>query len=280
MNETEPRDPDAPHAPPPFVDALDRSRFPVDRWRLSERVYDADDLGRTETIFSVGNGYLGMRGNVEEGRDSHTHGTFINGFHETWPITHAEEAFGFARVGQTVVNVPDAKLIRLYVDDEPLLLSVADLIEYERTLDFRAGVLTRDIVWRTPAGKRVHIRSRRMASMSQRHLAVMTFEITMLDAEAPVAVSSQILNRQDGEDEYHVRAAAMGEGADPRKGERFNHRVLVPQSQWGDAEQGRVVLGYKCANSGMTLACAADHTIETDNQYTQRLQVEEDMAKV
>ncbi|MGH3423896.1 MAG: glycoside hydrolase family 65 protein, partial [Nocardioidaceae bacterium] len=48
----------------------------------------------------------------------------------------------------------------------------------------------------------------------------------------------------------------------------------------GDAEQGRVVLGYKCANSGMTLACAADHTIETDNQYTQRLQVEEDMAKV
>ena len=68
-----------------------------------------------------------MRGNVEEGRETHAHGTFINGFHETWPIRHAEEAFGFARVGQTIVNVPDNKTIKLYVDDEPMLLSVADL---------------------------------------------------------------------------------------------------------------------------------------------------------
>ena len=63
-----------------------------------------------------------MRGNVEEGRDTYAHGTFINGFHETWPIRHAEEAFGFAQVGQTIVNVPDNKTIKLYVDDEPLLL--------------------------------------------------------------------------------------------------------------------------------------------------------------
>src|SRR6187200_211122 len=68
----------------------------------------------------------------------------------TWPIRHAEEAFGFARVGQTIVNVPDNKTIKLYVDDEPMLLSVADLEAYERTLDFRDGVLRRDIVWRTP----------------------------------------------------------------------------------------------------------------------------------
>ena len=112
----------------------------------------------TETLFAVGNGYLGMRGNVEEGHESHTHGTFVNGFHETWPIRHAEEAFGFARVGQTIVNVPDAKTMRLFVDDEPLLLSVADIEQYERTLDFADGVLTRDLLWRTPAGNRVQVR--------------------------------------------------------------------------------------------------------------------------
>src|SRR6185295_12691441 len=86
---------------------LDRLRFPADPWRLTESFCDAADLGVTETLFAVGNGYLGMRGNVEEGNDSHSHGTFINGFHETWPIRHPEEAFGLARVGQTIVNVPD-----------------------------------------------------------------------------------------------------------------------------------------------------------------------------
>ena len=86
----------AAHTPPPVHDPLDRNRFPADPWRLTETIYADADLGRTETLFAVGNGYLGLRGNVEEGRVTHAHGTFINGFHETWGIRHAEEAFGFA----------------------------------------------------------------------------------------------------------------------------------------------------------------------------------------
>ena len=68
-------------------------RFPVEPWRLVERSYSNDDLGTTETLFALGTGYLGMRANPEEGREAHSHGTYLNGFHETWPIMHAEEAF-------------------------------------------------------------------------------------------------------------------------------------------------------------------------------------------
>ncbi|MTB89361.1 glycoside hydrolase family 65 protein [Aeromicrobium senzhongii] len=268
------------HEAPETADFLDRSRWPVDPWRLVETHPDQTDLGVAETLFSVANGYLGMRGNVTEGRDSHTHGTFINGFHETWPIHHAEEAFGFARVGQTIVNVPDAKVIRLYVDDEPLLLSVADLLEYERSLDFRDGVLRREILWRTPSNKLVKVVATRMVSFAQRHLAVLEFEVTMLDASAPIALSSQILNRQDGEDEYHVRSKAMGEGHDPRKSEGFDRRVLEPKYRWGDADEGRVALGFRCYDSGMTLAVAADHELVTDNLSDTTVQVEDDLAKV
>ena len=267
------------HEAPQVHDFLDRSRFPAEEWRLSEQRHDATDLGVTETLFAVGNGYLGLRGNVEEGRDAHTHGTFVNGFHETWPIQHAEEAFGFARVGQTIVNAPDAKIIRVYVDDEPLLLTVADLLEYERSLDLRDGVLRRHLLWRTPSGKRVRIDSTRMVSLTQKHLAVMTFEITLLDEAAPVAISSQILNRQDGEDEYHVRSKSMGEGADPRKGEQLGRRVLEPQEQYGEEETGRVALGFRCAESGMTLAVMADHDLETENDHKRRVVVGDDLAK-
>ncbi|MCW2831707.1 MAG: family 65 glycosyl hydrolase, partial [Aeromicrobium sp.] len=268
------------HVAPQVHDFLDRSRYPVDEWALVESHIDNDDLGTTETLFSVGNGYLGLRGNVDEGRDSFSHGTFVNGFHETWPIQHAEEAFGFARVGQTIVNAPDAKIIRLYVDDEPLLLPIADLMQYERRLDFRTGVMSRDILWRTPGGKRVQIRSRRMVSFTQRHLAVLTFEVTMVDDYAPIAISSQVLNRQDGEDEYHVRSKAMGEGVDPRKAGQMRHRVLKPQSHWGNAADGRVALGYQCTESGMTIAVAADHRLETANSYTERIQTDDDLAKL
>ncbi len=262
---------------PAVTDPIDRTRFPVDEWRWSETFYSSEDLGVTETVFAVANGYLGMRANPEEGRETYAHGTFINGFHETWQIRHAEEAFGFARTGQTIVNVPDVKTIKLYVDDEPLLLSVADLEHYERSLDFADGVLHRSLVWRMPSGKRVLVESRRMVSFEQRHLAVMTFDVTMLDGDAPVAISSQVLNRQDGQDEYHVRSAAMGAGFDPRKASNLSERVLEPQSHW--CSERRAILGFRCANSRMTVAVAVDHEIQTDNDYEELSHAEEDLAK-
>jgi len=259
-------------------DPMNRGRFQLDPWRLVEVDPRTEQLGVAETLFTVSNGYLGLRGNPEEGRDTHAHGTYVNGFHETWPIRHAESAFGFARTGQTIVNAPDAKVMKLYVDDEPLLLATADLESYERSLDFRDGVLRRDVVWRTPSGKRVRIRSTRMVSMTQRHLVVLTLEVTMLSGDAPLVISSQLLNRQDGRDEYHVPSAAMGQGVDPRRASAFEERVLMPRMSYADA--GRLGLGYRCARSGMTIAVAADHRIESDREHEVRLHHEDDLAKL
>ncbi|MFV0429568.1 MAG: glycoside hydrolase family 65 protein [Arachnia sp.] len=257
------------------ADPLNRSRFPIDEWRLVEVEPSSDDIGVTETLFAIGNGYLGMRGNPEEGRKSYAHGTFINGYHETWPIRHAEEAFGFAHTGQTIVNVPDSKVLKVYVDDEPLTLSVADLDSYERALDFRNGIMTRELVWRTPAGKRVRIRSNRMVSFTDRHLALYELEITMLEGDAPVVVSSQIINRQDGFDDY--RRNETKEGFDPRRAAKFNGRVLNPQGNWYSGN--RMALSYVTSDSGMTLAVAADHYIDTDNEFESIMSTEDDLGK-
>src|SRR5688500_19773900 len=91
----------SPDDPISAADPLDRNRFPIDEWKFTEAEYSSDDLGVTESLFAVGNGYLGMRGNFEEGRETYAPGTFINGFHETWPIRHAAEGCGSARVRST-----------------------------------------------------------------------------------------------------------------------------------------------------------------------------------
>ena len=93
-------------------------------------------------------------------------------------------------------------------------------------------MLRRSLVWRTPSGKRVLVESTRMVSMTQRHLAVLTLEVTMLDGDAPIVISSQLLNRQDGQDEYHTPYEAMGEGTDPRKAAAFDERVLLPRMHY------------------------------------------------
>ncbi len=257
---------------------IDRDRFPVDPWRLVESGFSLDDVGVTETLFSVGNGYLGLRGNHPEGRQAHEHGTFINGLHETFPIRHAEQAYGFAEVGQTIVNAPDAKVMRVYVDDEPLSLDVADVREYERSLDMRDGVLRRRILWTTPSGKEVLVEDERLVSFEEKHLAVLRLQVTVLNADAPVTVSCQIINRQDGEDVYGgTPNSSKKAGFDPRKAERISERVLVPAEYWQDA--GRSALSYRVNASGMTMAVVADHVIETENDCSARTLIEPDIAK-
>ncbi len=260
------------------MDRMDRDRFPVDEWRLIEKRFSLDDVGVTETLFTLGNGYLGLRGNHPEGGHAHEHGTFINGFHETFPIRHAEQAYGFAEVGQTIINAPDAKVMRVYVDDEPLDFDTADIREYERVLDMRRGVLTRHLRWVTPAGKDVQIDVDRLVSFDEKHLAVMRLTVTVLNSDAPVTIACQLVNRQDGEDVYGGTApGTQRAGFDPRKAEKIAERVLAPQEYW--QEGGRTALSYRVTESGMTIAVVADHLIDTENEYSARTSVEPDIAK-
>src|SRR4051794_4557391 len=188
-----------PVLPPDYI-------YPIDDWRWVERRYTPEFVGTCETTFSTANGYLGMRGGFHEGRPSFLHGTFINGFYETWPIPYGEKAFGFAKTGQTMVNVPDGKIIRLYVDDEPFTLDRATTTHYERALDMRAGTYEREIVWQTPGGKRVRIRSTTLVSFAERHLAAIRYEVTVLNAKAPVTVVSEMVNHAAIVDTTHAEA--------------------------------------------------------------------------
>lgn len=258
-------------------DPVDRYRLPIDEWRIIETRTTPESRGAMESVFAVGNGYLGLRGTPEEGREVDSHGTFVNGFHETWPIQHAENAFGFAKVGQTIVNAPDATVIKLYVNDEPLTVETADLQEYSREMDLREGVLHRNLLWRTPSGLHVQVRSTRMASFTDRHVAVMTFEVTLLDGDAPVVISSQILNRQDGRTEYAATEDKESADFDPRRASAFGERVLVPVDQWHSDR--RLMLGYHTARSDMRIAVAADHDVTTGDPLEVLTSVEGDRAR-
>ncbi len=249
--------------------------YPDDDWRIVERRFTEEWMGNAETVFSLSNGFIGIRGLLEEARPAVESGTFLNGFHETWPIVHAEQAFGFARTGQTIVNVPDVTIMKLYVDDEPLHLPTARIVSYERSLDMRDGVLRRELVWSTPGGKHVTVRSSRMVSLEHRHLGVITMEVEV-DTDAPVVISSQVLNRQD--------SAALDErrigtnGHDPRRARVFTDRVLRARTHVEDGT--RLVTGYQTTHSGMTMSVGVDHRVTCATPLRTASTWSEDLSKV
>ena len=226
--------------------------YPIDDWRIVEKKYSEKFLAQNETLFALGNGYFGMRGAFEEGLPVFQSGTFVNGFYESWPIVYGEEAFGYAKTGQTILNVTDSRIIKLYVDDEPFVLYKANLIEYERALNMKEGTLDRQLVWETPSGKKVAIRSRRMVSFEHRHVAAIEYEVTLLDANAPIVIVSQINSNSSNQ---------ANEG-DPRKAKGFQDNVLQPMAHF--QSNNRITLVHKTRTSLLSLACGVDHSIESE----------------
>src|SRR3546814_680018 len=142
------------------------------------------------------------------------------------------------------------------------------------------GVLRRRLLWVTPSGKHVEIEDERLVSFEEKHLAVMRLTVTVLNQDAPVTISSQLINRQDGEGIYGGSPMVGKKGLsgfDPRKTEKLHERVLQPQEYWQDGE--RSALTYRVAESGMTLAVVADHLVDTENDYPARRLIEPDIAK-
>lgn len=229
--------------------------YPIDDWKMIHRRFEPHFLAQNETIFAIGNGYLGIRGTFEEGTPVYQSGTFVNGFYESWPIVYGEEAYGFAKTGQTMVNVTDSTIIKLYVDDEPFYLPTAALLHYERVLDMQAGTLDREVLWETPSGKQVSIRSRRLVSFQDRHLATISYQVTVLNAKAPVVISSEIRTDQNNQTR----------DGDPRRARGFQGGVLLPQMS--HVHDRRMLLSHTTHSSKMTLACGIDHAIVTACHY-------------
>jgi len=243
--------------------------YPADEWNVIEKAFHPEFLAQSETMAALGNGYLGMRGCPEEGGPNAENTTLINGFYETWPIVYGEEAYGFAKTGQTICNVTDSKIIKLFVDDEPFWLPKAKLLSYDRRLNMKSGTLDREILWETPAGKQVSIRSRRLVSFENRHVAAISYCVTLLNAKASVVISSEMTPDHPG---------SAIDSDDPRLAKAFSGRVLHPRASY--AKRRRIVLCHATEKSRLTVACAVDHVLETSCSYADKTVCSDDFGQV
>src|SRR3712207_2834477 len=116
--------------------------FPVEPWALGGVRFDPTVArrlaGQAETMFALANGYLGIRGIPDEGRPAQEPGVFLNGIYELRPINYGEHAYGFPRLGQSMLNCPDGTIIKLFVDGEPFIPAEAEVLSFRRAVDSAA----------------------------------------------------------------------------------------------------------------------------------------------
>lgn len=224
----------------------------LDTWSLEETRFDEEFLARSESLFSIGNGYLGFRGFFCEREMTQHPGVFINGFYELSPIHYGEDAYGFARFNQTMVDLPDCRFVSISVDGNKFSMANEGIESYRKRLDFRTGVLSHEVVWRTPEGKKVDICWNTLLSMEHQHVGALRL-VVQCDRTAIIVIRSAIA----------LPAHRAMAGLDPRVGTMLNrpalHCIDSGFSAEGDGRLPAFQAAFKTVESALHLSCGAVH---------------------
>jgi len=234
--------------------------FPLDPWMIRETGFDIDSHFLDESLFALGNGYIGLRGTHEESysgpQDSTRDGCYLNGFYENEEIHYPEAAYGLAKQNEFMLNVPNGKGIDCWIEGEKLDLLQGELRAYERTLDFRSGILTRQFEWISPQGRQLAVRSRRIVCLARKHVYAVHYEIEAINFSGHIRLSSTL----DG------AVKNLEAGDDPRVGSA----VTGPSLHLLDIEQhgGYSALTQRTGNSGFSLVSAVDAEVKVAGVVT------------
>ncbi|MDR0707181.1 MAG: family 65 glycosyl hydrolase [Treponema sp.] len=136
-----------------------------DPWRIIEEGWHRDRNVVSESIFSLGNEYMGVRGYAEEGCTAETlRGSYFNGVYEEEDTAGAAYK-GIVTKTHFMVNAVDWLAVRIAADGEILDMAVSHIENFRRILDMKRGLLTRTFDWITASGADVHISFERALNM-------------------------------------------------------------------------------------------------------------------
>ena len=228
--------------------------YPVDPWHIRETRLDLNLLAQSESVFALANGHIGVRGNLDEGEPHGLPGTYLNSFYELRPLPYAEAGYGFPESGQTMVNVTNAKLMRLLVDDEPFDVRYGDLRNHERVLDLRAGTLERTAEWVSPSGQAIRIRTVRLVSFTQRAVVAILYEVEPLEQSARLILQSELVANEQ----------LPMSSKDPRVAAVLDHPLQAEEML--EQKTGGLLV-HRTKASDLRMAAAMEHLVETPGKH-------------
>ncbi|MBE5823350.1 MAG: glycoside hydrolase family 65 protein [Butyrivibrio sp.] len=236
--------------------------------RRDER-YDNKILRLNETLFSNANGYIGVRGTLEEGVPadfSTMRGMYLAGVYETIPMKQAESLCNLIEEKQTMLNVADTQSIDLYICGERFDMGTGELISNQRILDMDQGFTSREIVWKSPLGNTVKIVTKRVAHLDIPQLFTIEYSVKSLDFDGEIVFDS-----------WHIADVKnYSDPTDPRLASESSSYLEVTSSEVvGDVTlcvSRTKVSGISIASASAHLLFGEDDHIEVcDNDNDKRL---------
>ncbi|MCD8183148.1 MAG: family 65 glycosyl hydrolase domain-containing protein [Bacteroides sp.] len=161
----------------------------TDEWSIVEDSFHADRLRMSESIFSLGNGRFGQRGNFEEPYSSNSYrGSFVAGV-TFWDKTRVGWwKNGFPQYYTRIPKAADWSHISLRLINEELDLAQWDVGSFNRRLDMKAGISYRDMEVTSPRGNQLRLHVEHIADMAHPNLCLIKYCVTSMNYTGRVSL--------------------------------------------------------------------------------------------
>lgn len=151
--------------------------FEIDPWKIKTKNWPQKNALLLESLTSIGNGYMGMRGNFEEGYSGESHqGTYLAG---VWFPDKTRVGWwknGYPQYFGKIINTINFAMIKIKINGHSVDLAQTSFDDFYLELDMQNGLVTRSYTVAV-ADATVHLQFRRFFSIVERRLA--HFELTM-----------------------------------------------------------------------------------------------------
>lgn len=174
--------------------------FYVDEWKIVESDLHIDNMRLSESIMSIGNGYMGIRGNFEEKCSGDMHrGTYIAGVWFPDKTRVGWWKIGYPEYFGKVINSTNFIGIDLKVNGHEVDLAKDEVLEFSRQLDMKNGVLYRSFRIKTPVGC-FEVKTERFLSIYKRETAAIRYKVRSLDDDVVIELTPYLDGEVKNED--------------------------------------------------------------------------------
>lgn len=162
--------------------------FQIHPWRVEEVGFDPAYAQVSESVFSLGNEYTGLRGYFDEGYSgSSLQGSYLNGIYERRMLTPSGYK-GMLPYTEFMVNTVDWVYTRIVCNGQALDLAKVKFTDFKRVLDLRTGLLCREFVWQVDQATQVKLSFERFTSMEQEQFCGQKLRVEALSGTAVLSI--------------------------------------------------------------------------------------------
>ena len=171
---------------------MKKSNFKVDPWKIIKNGFDQGHVKACESIFSLGNGFMGQRANFEEQYSGETYqGSYIGGVYYPDKTKVGWWKNGYPKYFAKVLNAPNWIGINIRIAGIPLDLNrCIEVSNFRRELDMKRGIYKRSFKLKISTDIQVAVDVTRFLSMVESSLGVINYQITMIKGNAEIEIDS------------------------------------------------------------------------------------------